>query len=80
MIGFSLDYTENHIWHLITEKKKLKSKMRNIGKIVYHRCSDGPQSTAEEAKLSILEALGVVIVEHVEASYEKAFDKCIQSL
>jgi len=80
MIGFSLDYTENHIWHLICEKKKLKGKMRNIGKTIYHRCSDGPQSTADEAKLSILEALDVEIVEHVEKTYEKAFDKCIQTL
>lgn len=80
MIGFSLDYTENHIWHLITEKKKLKAKKSNIGDIIYHRCSKAPQSTAEEAMLSILEALDVRVIEHVEASYEKAFDKCIRSL
>ena len=80
IIGFGLDYTENHLWNLITEKQRLKGKGLPIAQAVFHRCSDKRQSTAEEAKMSILSALGVSVIDHVEASYADAYDACIASL
>ena len=81
MVGFGLDYTENHLWNLIFEKQSLKKKNRSgIGSLVYHRCSDKRQSVAEEAKFSLLEAFGVEVIDHYSGSYEKAYKKCFSSL
>lgn len=71
MVGFGLDYTENHLWNLISELKSRKKKGRlGLGSLVYHRCSDKSQSTAEEARHSLLEAFGVKVVDHRATSYE----------
>lgn len=79
IIGFGLDYTENHLWNLITEKQRLKKKGYSIGQAVFHFCSDKKQSTAEEARISILSALGVNVIDHVCASYAEAYDICVDS-
>jgi hypothetical protein len=73
IIGFSFDYTENHLWNLLMQKEKLSRKYLSIGEIFYHRCSDHKQTTADEAKLSILTSLGANIKDHVGSSYEKAY-------
>jgi hypothetical protein len=81
MVGFGLDYTENHLWNLIFEKQSLKRKNRpSIGSLVFHRCSDKPQSVADEARISLLEAFGVNVIDHYSGSYEEAYRKCIDSL
>ena len=80
IIGFGLDYTENHLWNLITEKQRLKKKGFSIAQAIYHRCSTSRQSTAEEAKISILSALGVKVIDHVMNTYAEAYDQCIGSL
>ena len=80
IIGFGLDYTENHLWNLITEKQRLKKKGLSIAKAVFHRCSDKGQSTTDEARLSILSSLGVKVIDHVGKSYTDAYDDCIKSL
>ena len=81
IIGFGFDYTENHLWNLITEKKRLRKERRNsIGQAVFHRCSKEKQNIADEARLSILEALGVKVVDHTATSYSEAYSNCIKSL
>ncbi len=80
IVGFSLDYTENHLWNLIMEKRRLNKKGPSIGRTVFHRCSDKKRSTADEARLTILEALGVKVADHTTKSYSTAYDKCIKSL
>lgn len=80
IIGFGLDYTENHLWNLITEKQRLSRKGHLIGKTVFHRCADGPMRTEDEAKMSILAALGSHVIDHVGSSYAEAYDECILSL
>jgi len=81
MIGFGLDYTENHLWHLIMEKRRLRKKDRKaVGRAIFHRCSDRMQSTEDEARLSILKALDVKVIEHTASTYLEAYRSCIQSL
>jgi hypothetical protein len=80
VVGFSLDYTENHLWNLIIEKERLKRREASIGTVVFHRCSDHEQGIEDEARLSILSALGVEVVDHTESTYSKAYDRCIRSL
>jgi hypothetical protein len=80
IVGFSFDYTENHLWNLIMEKQRLKKNDKSIGLAVFHRCSDKKQTTTDEAKLSILSALGVRVIDHTSKSYSEAYDKCIGSL
>ena len=81
IIGFGFDYTENHLWNLITEKKRLRKEHRkSTGQAVFHRCSKEEQSTADEARFSILEALGVKVVDHTATSYSEAYGNCIKSL
>jgi hypothetical protein len=81
IIGFGLDYTENHLWNLITEKQRLKKQgKRKIGMTIFHRCSKEKKETiADEAKMSILSALGVKVVHHVGQTYDDAYDLCIRS-
>lgn len=80
IIGFSFDYTENHLWNLLMKKDKLRSKDSSIGDVLYHRCSNHKQTTEDEAKLSILTSLGTNIQDHVATTYEKSYAKCIESL
>ena len=80
IIGFGFDYTENHLWNLLTEKRNLRHREDNVGDVIYHRCSIKKPSIVDEARLSILEALGVKIHEHIESSYSASYDKCIRSI
>lgn len=82
VVGFGLDYTENHLWHLITLKHRLGKKNISAvaGRTIFHRCSDQKMSDADEAKLSILNALGVETKDYVEDTYAEAYGKCIASL
>ena len=50
IVGFSFDYTENHLWNLITEKQRLKKKGRSIGQAVFHRCSDKKTNNRRRGK------------------------------
>jgi len=78
IVGLGLDYTENHLWHLITEKRRLRKKHPGaIGQVVFHRCSDCPQSIVDEARLSILRALDVKVIDRVASTYRQAYEKCI---
>ena len=80
IVGFSFDYTENHLWNLLMEKQQLRAKGESVGKVVFHRCSDKNQSTSDEAKLSILSAFDVEVIDHTSGSYSEAYDKCIRGL
>ena len=81
IVGFGLDYTENHLWNLITEKQRLTLKKEfPIAQAVFHRCSNKKKSTGDEAKMSILSALGVKVIDHVGASYDEAYSECIASI
>jgi hypothetical protein len=79
-VGFGLDYTENHLWNLITEKQRLRNKGIPTASGVFHRCSDREQDTAEEAKMSILRAIGIEVVDHVATTYAEAYGRCISGL
>lgn len=80
IVGFSFDYTENHLWNLLMYKEKLRKKGKSIGVVNYHRCSTNKQNINDEAKLSILTSLGTNIHDHVATTYEKSYSKCINYL
>lgn len=81
VVGFGLDYTENHLWNLITEKRRLRKKSRKaIGQTFFHRCSDHKQSTGDEARLSILTALDVRVIDNTASTYSEAYKNCIDGL
>lgn len=81
VVGFGFDYTENHLWNLITEKRRLRKKNKKaIGKVIFHRCSNQTQSISDEARLSILRALDVSVVDHIMDSYSEAYNSCIDGL
>lgn len=80
IVGFSFDYTENHLWNLLMKKQRLKKIESNIGKVVFYRCSNHKQTIEEEAKLSILISLGAVVKDYVGTTYEKAYEDCIKDL
>lgn len=81
IVGFGLDYTENHLWNLITEKRRLRKKYRKaIGRVIFHRCSNKTQSIPDEARLSILRALDVDVLDHMKGSYSEAYQSCIDGL
>jgi hypothetical protein len=80
IVGFSFDYTENHLWNLLMKKEKLRKKDNSIGNVYFHRCSTHKQTTEDEAKLSILKSLGTNIQDHVATTYEKAYISCIDFL
>ena len=80
IIGFSLDYTENHLWNLIMEKQRLKQKGFKIGDTVFYHCSNKKLNVLEEAKLSILSALGVTVIDHMQKTYSDAYSKAIEDI
>jgi len=80
IVGFSFDYTENHLWNLLMEKQRLKEKGVSIGRTIFHRCSDEKQTVDDEAKLSILKAFNVEIIDHTSTSYANSYDQCIKAL
>ena len=80
IVGFSFDYTENHLWNLLMQKEKLRKKDDSIGNVYYHRCSTHKQTIEDEAKLSILSSLGTNIQDHVATTYGKAYMNCIDYL
>jgi len=81
MIGFSLDYTENHLWSLISRKNKLRKKYgKDLGAIIFHNFSIEKLSIEDEARFSLLNALGVEIKNYHSPTYEQAYSKFIKSL
>lgn len=81
MVGFSFDYTENHLWNLVIRKQQLRKQYSTtVGKLIFHRCSNKPQSIADKARLSLLESFGTEVIDHRKATYEDAYMNCIQSL
>ena len=80
MLGFSLDYSENHLWHLITEKYRNRQGKPASGGMTFYRCSTGPQTTAEKAKLSLLNSFGVITKDIVMPSYGEAYQACLEEL
>ncbi len=83
IVGFSLDYTENHLWNLITEKQMLRKKRpEEIGGVVFHRCSTSESSPdiSEKAHQSILRALGVTVKRHTKQSYFQAYETCVKKI
>ncbi len=79
IVAFGFDYTENHLWNLITEKQRLKRKGYPIKSAVFHRCSVNKMSIADEARMSILSALDVRVIDHIGTSYAEAYDVCLSS-
>lgn len=84
MIGFGLDYTENHLWNLIRKKRDLIKSGKQCGKLTFHRCTIKKRDIREEAKTSLLESFGVLVREHkttsYHASYSRALDEILNSI
>lgn len=80
VVGFGFDYTENHLWNMLTEKRRLKRQGHDVGDVVFHRCATAEPTVAEMARLSILDALGVTVRDHVAGTYSEAYEKCIDGL
>lgn len=81
MVGFGLDYTENHLWNLISFKNKLRNGSgMSIGQIKFYRCSEQNKTIADKARLSILESMGVEIINYQKNSYKEAYLACIEDL
>ncbi len=74
ILGLSLDYTEIDLWWLLIFKERLKHERRiNSGKTSYYCFYPHTRDKKEEAKLSLLEALGVnVIKKDAGENYENA--------
>jgi len=77
ILGFRIDYTENHLWSLLTQKEKMRRKYPNkIGKAFYHFFEDSDLSKEKEAKASILNSIGVEVeVTRWSNNYHEAYDK-----
>jgi hypothetical protein len=80
MIGFGLDYTENHLWNLIMEKQRLRREKPEHGSLIFHRCSDEKQSIEDEARISLLKSFDVKVIDHTEDSFKSSYELCIRSL
>lgn len=76
ILGLSLDYTEIDLWWLMIFKERLKNERGlHSGKTVYYRFYPHALDKKEEAKLSLLESLGInVIKEDVGRNYENIED------
>lgn len=81
IIGFRLDYTETHLWHLLTEKLAFSKAGKSSGKTFFYRYSTKKMSIADEARKGLLDALDVAVIDIVkESSYAEAFDDCLRVL
>jgi hypothetical protein len=81
IVGFGVDYTENHLWNLIYSKRKITDKFGiNPTRVTYYRCSETPQSVDDEAKISILKSMQVEVIEFEEKSYALAYEACLKDL
>ena len=63
ILGLSLDYTEIELWWLLLYKERLKNEKKfNAGKTVYYSFFPHRRDKRNEAKLSLLESLGIEVV------------------
>lgn len=77
IIGFKFDYTEQHLWSLLTRKEHLRRAYPNkVGKAYFHFFKQNGLSEEEEAKASIFESLGaeVKVTKWTQERHE-AYDK-----
>lgn len=76
ILGLSLDYTEIDLWWLLLYKERLKNEKEfNSGKTVYYSFFPHTMDKRKEAKLSLLESLGIEVVrEDVGKNYERLED------
>ena len=79
ILGLSLDYTEIDLWWLLIFKERLRHERRiNSGKTTYYCFYPHTMDKKEEAKLSLLDSLGINVIkkdagknyENVEAAYD----------
>jgi hypothetical protein len=76
ILGLSLDYTEIELWWLLLYKERLRNEKKfNAGKTVYYSFYPHKMDKRNEAKLSLLESLGIEVVrEDVGENYERIAD------
>lgn len=80
MIGFGLDYTENHLWHLIRKKRALRNDGQQIGHLTYHYCGEKKPNISTEAKLGLLESFGAVVFDHSETTFRKSYTTALTKI
>ncbi len=79
MIGFGMDYTENHIWNLLIKKQEIrKKKEARVGKVYFHCRQFKKLNLEDEARRSLLKSFGVQIVPHAGKDYAKSYHCCLQ--
>ena len=69
VVGFGMDFTENILWWLLTEKIALQLKYpRHVGPFIYYKVivKDYPDSIRQQAVMEMMRDIGVRIIE-VEA-------------
>jgi hypothetical protein len=76
ILGLSLDYTEIDLWWLLIYKERLKHEKKfDSGKTIYYCFYPHKIDNRKEAKLSLLESLGIKVKrEDVGLNYEHAAD------
>ena len=84
MMGFSLDFSEIHLWWLIVNKM-WKRKEYPWGNLVYHyvyprnKRNNTEIPERDQAKISILKSYGAIVKVHKE-SYEQAYQQILEEL
>jgi len=90
MIGFGMDYTEQDIWYLLTEKNFLSKQNRTSGKTFFYHFvtndkdseQDQKNKLKDDAKIEILESLGVTIIKIIKNKddYAGFYEDCLEQI
>lgn len=68
IVGLSLDYSEVNLWWLLIHKERLKLRGKPVGETIYYQIYDNDISDYEEAKLSLMESIGIKTIS-IESKY-----------
>lgn len=75
IVGLSLDYSEVNLWWLLIHKERLKLRGKPVGETVYYQIYDNDISDHEEAKLSLMESIGINTISiDSKYNYEYAYN------
>lgn len=77
--GFSMDYTEIDLWWLLSFKERLRLQGHQVGRTFFYARVDDKIVKREQARLAILESLGVEVVQFNTSTYVDAFDRFVGS-
>jgi len=80
MIGFTLDYTENHLWDLIRRKQSLKRLGLTTGSLHYHRVSKNQLDVKSKARKRLLESFSAKFHDYPDDSYAKSYARALDSI